>query len=139
MKDKRGFTMVELIAVVIILGALMIIVYPSVNRILTGGRKTVDDLTKKNLEDASTIFAQDIYICEDSTIINILKNDVHLNVTNCNDAKEALQSGITFSMDILKQYEYIAKADKCSGNIIIRMNGTKMTNISADVSNVTCN
>ena len=50
----------------------MIIVYPSINRILTGGRKTVDDLTK-NLEDASTIFAQDIYICEDSTIINILK------------------------------------------------------------------
>ncbi len=139
MKDKSGFTMVELLAVVIILGIIMTIVYPSVDRILSGGRKTVDDLTKQNLEDASTIFAQDIYLCTDSTIIDILKNDLNLSVTNCNDAKERLQSGITVPIDVLKEYEYLTKADKCTGNIIVRINGNKMTNISADVSNITCN
>lgn len=138
MKNNKGFTMVELLAVVIILSLIMVIVYPSVNNILSGGRNTVDKLTLENIEDSATMFAQDIYIC-DNNIINILKNDLNYSgVSNCKDAKEKLQQGITITMNILRDYEYISRADKCNGNIILKMNGDKINNITVNVDNITC-
>lgn len=140
MKNNKGFTLVEILAVIVILSFIMIIIYPTVSDVLFGGRTTVNKLALKNIKESAEMFAQDIYICDStSDILNILKEDLsYTDVTNCKEAKAKLQEGITIEIDVLKRYEYISRADNCEGNINLRLNGDKMTNIIVEVDNVTC-
>lgn len=140
MKNRKGFTLVEVLVVIIILGSIMLIVFPTINDTLFASRTAVNKMALKNIKESAEMFAQEVYLCDTTTnILDILKVDLNYpDVNNCKKAKEKLQAGITLSMDTLKKYDYISRADKCSGNIILRLSGEKITNITVDVDNVTC-
>ena len=42
MKDKKGFTLVELLAVIVILGVLLLVAVPAVSTVITNSRKGAD-------------------------------------------------------------------------------------------------
>ena len=54
MKNKKGFTLIELIAVIVILGLIMIMVFPSISRLMMSNSKkkytTYEDLLKEAAE-----------------------------------------------------------------------------------------
>lgn len=146
MKNNKGFTLVELLVVIIILGVVLTIGYSAVSSSIGASREKTNKLTIASIKDASLVFAQEIYICDEtSNIITILRTGLGLtSIKNCLDAKNALVGGITVPLDILKEYEYITKAENCDGNIEIYFDCAsedckKMTNLKVSVEDITCN
>lgn len=60
MKSKKGFTLVEMLAVIIILGVVMIVAAPSVLEALSNSKKTIDDFNKQALLDGAEMYLTDI-------------------------------------------------------------------------------
>ena len=60
MKNK-GFTLVELIAVIVVLGVIILIGSTNVIGQLTGSKKNASKIAMKNLEDAAITYALDKY------------------------------------------------------------------------------
>lgn len=59
MKNRNGFTLVELLVTVALIGAVSVVVGFSVNRLLYNQKKNDYDDFKKTVEDAGCVFAQD--------------------------------------------------------------------------------
>lgn len=57
---KNGFTLVELLAVISILGVIMIITIPGMLNLLGKSRHALSDLEKKNIKEAGTYYITDI-------------------------------------------------------------------------------
>lgn len=149
MKNNKGFTLVEILVVIIILGVILTIGYSAIGSSIAASREKTNKLTIENIKEASAQFAKEIYICDKSSnIITILRTGMGLtSITNCLDAKNALVGGITVPLSILKEYEYITKAKNCDGNIEIYFDCSsdlnedckKMTNLKVSVEDLTCN
>ena len=141
MKNNKGFTLTELLVVIVILGIVMAIAYPAVSDVLFASRKSTNEITIKNIEDAAEMFIKEIYICDStSNILNILRDDLGLvDVTNCSSAKEKLREEVTLPLEVLKNREYITKAEKCDGNIILSLNGDTISDLNVNIDNITCN
>ena len=138
MKNNKGFTLTEVLAVIVILSIIIIIAYPSINAALTGAKSELSKLNKKTLEDSGQMFATDVYVCDtNGNIINVLKDILDADGINCKQAKEQLQNGINITVEKLQEYEYfIDYSSKCSGNMIIRMETDNKTTINLD--DITC-
>lgn len=61
MKKKNGFTLVELLAVIVILSVLVLLAVPSVLKMLDGARKDTFELeTERIIEAAKTAYSSDV-------------------------------------------------------------------------------
>lgn len=69
---KKGFTVVELLAVVVILSLLVILIMPNILNNVNNKREDVSDSAKKMIYDAT-----DIYMKENSEIYPSTKESVH--------------------------------------------------------------
>lgn len=58
MKNEKGFTLVELIAVVVILGLIGLIAFPAVSNILRGAKKDVKEVNVDTILNAAYDLAQ---------------------------------------------------------------------------------
>ncbi|MCI9234020.1 MAG: type II secretion system protein [Bacilli bacterium] len=56
---KNGFTLVELLGVVIVVVALSLIVFPLIMNNFKKNRKEISELTKKMLEDATIVYMEE--------------------------------------------------------------------------------
>ena len=56
MKNKKGFTLVELLAVIVILGILLLVAVPAVNTIMTNSKKSAD-------RDEAIVFLNALQTC----------------------------------------------------------------------------
>lgn len=137
--NRKGFTLVEILATIVILSIIMVLIYPTINETFFGTKQTINKITLKNIEESAIFFAQDVFICSSSDIVNILKNDLkYTAVTNCKKAKERLESGINVTIEVLIKHNYIDKGLNCSGIVLVRTSNNKMANIEADASSVIC-
>ena len=59
MKKKKGFTLIELIVVIVILGILLLVLVPNVIGAKTKADAVAYDLTVKKLHDAAVLFTID--------------------------------------------------------------------------------
>ncbi len=140
MKNNKGFTLVEILAIIIILSIVIVLVYPVTSDVIFGSRKTINELSIKSIKDSANMFAQDIYLCDSTVdIISILKSDLkYTNVTNCKQAKEQLKKGITIPVEVLKNYDYVNKVDKCSGDIKITLSGDNLSDVTINTDKIKC-
>lgn len=138
--NKKGFTLTEVLVVIIILSAIILIAYPAVNLVLTGSKESVNKITLKSINDSADMFASDVFICDaQGEILNILTNELsYVNINNCADARAQLEEGIVINMNTLRDHDYIEKAVKCSGDIIVSTKNNKLSNIKIDISDIKC-
>ena len=57
--NKKGFTLIEVIAVIVIIGLLIVLVTPNILANLSGARGDVSEATKKVIEEAANLFIDD--------------------------------------------------------------------------------
>ena len=85
MKNEKGFTLVELLAIIVILGILMTLAIPAVQRVLKSSqKKTFVEYAEKIAQTAQTKYNQDIMkeeISDSDSVIYDVKKDLKLSST----------------------------------------------------------
>lgn len=113
MKDNKGFTLVELLAVIVILAIIMIIAAPSMTKEIARNETENKNILNQKIENASHIYAAKYFV---------------------NDLIDG--SEISFTLNDLEQDGLINLKGKCSTEldeektIIISSGGYNYTNIS---------
>ena len=136
MKNK-GFTLVELLGVLVIISILGIILIPNVINSLNAGKNKLSDYQKKMIEDAAQRAVLEVISCD------ISDNTYYaLNLSNslsCSDMQDrVINNTINTSVDNLKIYKYIEDVTNiCTGDISITTDSNY--NIKIDISKVECN
>lgn len=97
--NKKGFTLVEVLAVLVILSLLLLLTIPSIRDALTNGKKKINDINKKQIEDTAKIIVDEVIYCNMS---EETKNILH--TSNCAEARENLTSenGVYIEINRLK-------------------------------------
>ena len=108
--NKKGFTLVELLAVLVILAILMVLIVPNVMESFNSGKNKLDDINKKQVEDAVKIIIDEVIYCNMSDETKTL-----LGTNSCKEAKNKLVNGITnINVSNLNIDDY---RNQCSGTI----------------------
>ena len=114
--NNKGFTLVELLAVIIILGLLLLITMISVNSILNSSKESLSETQKKRLEDAAEIYYLSEGMNRDSKCVSIeyLVLKGYLNSDEVLDPKtrEPLEGSIAITYDS-NRYSYEFQDDEC--------------------------
>lgn len=127
--NKKGFTLVEILAVLVILSLLLILTIPSIKNALTNGKNKINEINKKQIEDAAKIIVEEVIYCN---MTEIAKDA--LAETSCSNAKIKLINGVDID---LKNLELDDKSSKCSGTIKVKIDSETYKE-TIDTTNVIC-
>lgn len=127
--NKKGFTLVEVLAVLVILSLLLILTIPSIRDALTNGKNKINEINKKQIEDAAKIIVDEVIYCN---MTEIAKKA--LVETSCSNAKIKLINGVNID---LKKLELDDKSNKCSGTINVKIDSETYKE-TIDTTNVIC-
>lgn len=140
MKNNKGFTLAEIVAVLVVLSLIMIIAIPSVQKALQNSKQGISELNKKNLKEAAELLVEEVLFCDDQAISIITKH--YPDVKTCDEAKEQLNGGIKkITVEDLKTNGYFTDSqNKCSGIVHIQANTKGEANyaVAVNLDQVTC-
>lgn len=120
MKDKKGFTLTELLAVIVLIGVILAIAVPSYQSYVTRTRKEVLESYKANIIDAANQYAAECIV--KNTLVENFNHDIwqYLNFKNkadigkdYNDIKVYIESGKSKTSDL-----YCIKIESTKNNSI---------------------
>lgn len=127
--NKKGFTLVEVLSVLVILSLLLILTIPSIRDALTNGKNKINEINKKQIEDAAKIIVDEVIYCN---MTEIAKDA--LAETSCSNAKIKLINGVDIDVSKLKLDD---KSSKCSGTINVKIDSETYKE-TIDTTNVIC-
>ena len=91
MKNKKGFTLVELLAVIVIMGILMMIAIPAVSRIIENVRKDSFVNTARSYANAAkTLWTADSLTCEGMSATAVDDGDYYILINTKDSARSSL-------------------------------------------------
>ena len=129
--NKKGFTLVEILAILVIMSLIFALVYPNIQDALNNSKKAISELSKKQIEDAAKIVIDEVIYCNMSQDTKSL-----LNAINCKDALDKIVNGI--NVDISKlNLDNINNKQKCEGIISIKIDRETYKE-TIDMTNVIC-
>ena len=128
--NKKGFTLVEVLAVLVILSLLLILTIPSIKNALTNGKNKINDINKKQIEDAAKIIVDEVIYCNMTEITKKALGDE----TSCSIAKTKLINGVDIDVSKLNLDD---KSSKCSGTINVKIDSETYKE-TIDTTNVIC-
>lgn len=128
--NKKGFTLVEVLAVLVILSLLLILTIPSIRDALTNGKNKINDINKKQIEDAAKIIVDEVIYCNMTEIAKKALGDE----TSCSNAKTKLINGVNIDVSKLDLDD---KSSKCSGTINVKIDSETYKE-TIDTTNVIC-
>lgn len=127
MKHKNGFTLVELLAVIMLLGLLIVFVVPNIVKLFKNSNDTLSVFQIKELKSSVEIYINDTclnpvnvdYICDFETTLDAQGNII-------------IQNGVITLEEFFSKgyFELTTSFDNCVGNIIISNNEVDLTGIS---------
>jgi len=121
--NRKGFTLVEILAVVVVLAMLMILAFPNIVGLIKGSTGGVDKLNRDHITEAARLFGQEIYLCRAGNIpdgvIEVLGSELGDNFT-CREARQRLAIGVEITLDQLTNNGYMSK-HKCVAVLPIRI------------------
>lgn len=134
MNRKNGFTLVELLAVIIILGLLAVIVIPNVQESLGKSKEKLLKINKEQIADSAKLLAEEVIYCNMSDEAKAI-----FTFSDCDEVKKRLYSGYEINVAVLKSYNLLKdEAGKCEGSVIVKVDSENY-NVSVNTDNVTCN
>lgn len=116
MLNKKGFTLVEIIVVIVILGLLITLTTTSFFKSSDRLRDKIDQIALNNLRDAAILYAKDMKLKDCDNCLNYSLNMDCVSSNTVNNEKSACRTKnqITVSLGYLKQNNYFQDtADKC--------------------------
>ena len=128
--NKKGFTLVEVLAVLVILSLLLILTIPSIRDALTNGKNKINEINKKQIEDAAKIIVDEVIYCNMTEIAKKALGDE----TSCSNAKTKLINGVNIDVSKLDLDD---KSSKCSGTINVKIDSETYKE-TIDMTNVIC-
>ena len=132
--NKKGFTIVEILAVLVILSLLLILPIPSIKNALTNGKNKINEINKKQIEDAAKIIVDEVIYCNMTEIAKDALKDETSDEISCSIAKTKLINGVNID---LKNLELDDKSSKCSGTINVKIDSETYKE-TIDMTNVIC-
>ena len=91
MRNNKGFTLVELLAVIVIMGILMMVAIPSVTRTIENSRKdTFVDIAKSYANAARNMWTTDNLTCNGTVSSAVDDGDYYILINSKTGAKETL-------------------------------------------------
>ncbi len=137
--NKKGFTLSEILAVLVILGLIITLITPVVNNVLKDTKGKISDLTKKNLEESAKMFGQEVFLCQNNNEITNLFSKLGINVKNCGEAKIKLENGIDVTIGFLKENDYFSdQSNNCNNEGTINVQIKNHDIVAEAGSNVKC-
>ena len=127
--NKKGFTLVEILAVLVIMSLIFALIYPNIQDALNNSKKAISELNKKQIEDSVKIIVDEVIYCNLSDETKEL-----LGTERCDTARDKLVDGVK-DIDITKIID--DKASKCNGTIDVQINENTYK-ATIDMSKVTC-
>ena len=117
---KDGFTLVELLAVIVILAILLLVTTPVVIKHIRDAQSTSNDVIIKNLEDAGVNYALEHVFMSNDCAVDYNVDDSHI-LTLPNNCKQDIN---TFKVSVAKlidgqYFKDDAKKVKTDGDVII--------------------
>lgn len=97
--NKKGFTLVEILAVLVILSLIFVIIYPNIQDAFDNSKKAISELNKKQIEDSVKIIVDEVIYCNMSDETKSI-----LGISNCAEARKNLTSenGVYIEINSLK-------------------------------------
>ena len=91
LNNKKGFTLVELLAVIVIMGILMMVAIPSISRVIENSRKdTFVDIAKSYANAAKTLWTADTLTCEGTVASAVDDGDYYILINTVESARTVL-------------------------------------------------
>ena len=91
LNNKKGFTLVELLAVIVIMGILMMVAIPSISRVIENSRKdTFVDIAKAYANAAKTLWTADTLTCEGTVASAVDDGDYYILINTTESARTVL-------------------------------------------------
>ena len=91
LNNKKGFTLVELLAVIVIMGILMMVAIPSISRVIENSRKdTFVDIAKSYANAAKTLWTADTLTCEGTVASAVDDGDYYILINTKESARAVL-------------------------------------------------
>lgn len=115
--NKKGFTLVEVLAVIVLIGALMLIVVPNITGIFQGSIQKTMEIQENEVADAALAYLEDF-----------CKNPIGNNRCSLTRNADYTYSGnLSLSTLITNEYIEIVKAQDavCTGYVTITNNKAK--------------
>ena len=91
MRNNKGFTLVELLAVIVIMGILMLVAIPSITRTIENSRKdTFVDIAKSYGNAARTLWTSDNLTCDGTVSSAVDDGDYYILINSKETARDKL-------------------------------------------------
>ncbi len=128
--NKKGFSLIELIITVVILGLVVMIAVPNIQEALGNSKTELIKINKEQIEESAKILVDEVIYCNMSeTTINIVGN-------SCSTAKNTLISGLN-NINI-NDLDLENVSGKCSGTIDIKIDKDNYK-VTINTDKVICN
>jgi prepilin-type N-terminal cleavage/methylation domain-containing protein len=143
MKKNKGFTLVELLAVIVLLGVLVTLVITQGTDVFHATKNQISKINEKNLKEAANTLANIIITCElDDNIYKELEDQEATDTKeNCSSLKEKLfdkDIGIKVNIDSLKKLDLFEDVSNlCQGTMTITADKNSYK-VTANMENITC-
>ena len=91
LSSKNSFTLVELLAVIVIMGILIMVAIPSISRVIENSRKdTFVDIAKSSANAAKTLWTADTLTCEGTVTSAVDDGDYYILINTTESARTVL-------------------------------------------------